>query len=363
MSKREAILWSAGGVVCWVLVGYAAVLATRPTRPWRRDPEAMPRVSLVVPAYHEREALARKLDALERVDYPRERLEVLVAVDVDRALVDVAKNARPDARVLFSGRRAGKAVALNRAVAEATGDVVVLTDANNILDRDSLRAAAQHFADPEVWGVAGRRGERGSAYDRYEDLLRRLESRSGSVAAASGEFFAVRRTRIPSFAENVVNDDLWLLCQLVQAGGRVVYEPAARSLEPPLPAAAEVARRSRIGAGRLMLLGELRRLPIGFGWRLLSHKHGRLALPFLLIVVLASSASLARRRRLYRALTGVQVAAYAPGLLALAGHRPGGPMGHAAQASGQFLLGNYAVAIGVVRALRGRQGVRWDVVR
>jgi hypothetical protein len=359
---RETILWSAGAAACWVLVGYPAVLATRPKRPWNPDPRSLPRVSLVIPAYREREALARKLNALEHIDYPRDRLEVVVAVDGDPGLVEVARTARPDARILFSARRSGKAVALNRAIAAATGDVVVLTDANNLLDEASLRAAAQHFADAEVWGVAGRRGERGSSYDGYEDLIRRLESRSGSVAAASGEFFAVRRTRIPSFGDHVVNDDLWLLCQLARGGGRVVYEPAARSTEPPLPAAAEVARRSRIGAGRVMLLSELRQLPIGFAWRLVSHKHGRLALPFLLLIVLGTSASLATRWP-YRALAGSQAGMYLLGIAALAGRRPPGPRGRIGQASGQFMLGNYAVAVGVVRALRGRQGTRWESVR
>jgi cellulose synthase/poly-beta-1,6-N-acetylglucosamine synthase-like glycosyltransferase len=362
MSRREAILWGCAGAAGWVLAGYPAVLAALPRRPWRRDAAAIPRLSLVVPAYREREALARKLAALEAVDYPRERLEVLVAVDADPALVAVASDAWPDARVLFAAQRKGKAAALNRAVAAATGDVVVLTDANNVLDAASLRAAAQHFADPGVWGVAGRRGERGSAYDAYEELLRRLETRSGSVAAASGELFAVRRERIPAFPEEVVNDDLWLLCRLVQGGGRVIFEPAASSVEPPLPAAAEVARRSRIGAGRLMLLRELRCLPVGFGWRLLSHKHGRLALPFLLVLILTLSLSLAGRPG-YRALAGVQVAGYALGLPALAGRTPAGPLGRACRASGQFLLGNYAVAIGVVRALRGRQSARWEPVR
>jgi poly-beta-1,6-N-acetyl-D-glucosamine synthase len=362
MRGREAILWSTGAAASWVLVGYPAALAMRPRRPWTRDPGARPRMSVVVPAYREREALARKLQALTRVDYPPERLEILVAADADPGLIDVAREAAPGARVLFGAQRAGKAAALNRALAAATGEVVILTDANNILDATSLRAAAQHFADPDVWGVAGRRGEDGSGYDVYEDLLRRLETRSGSVAAASGEFFAVRRMRLPAFPDDVINDDLWLLCQLTGAGGRVVYEPAARSIEPPLRAAAELARRSRIGAGRLMLLHEIRRLPMGFTWRLLSHKHARLALPFLLPVILASSASLASRRP-YRVLAAVQVGAYGLGVVAMTGHPPPGVIGRASRLSGQFLLGNYAVAVGVVRALRGRQGVRWEAVR
>ena len=121
-----------------------------------------------------------------------------------------------------------------------------MTDANNLLAPASVRAAVRHFADPEVLG--GRPGgaaRHGSAYDRYEDLLRRLETRSGSVAAMSGEFMAVRRERLPPFPEGVVNDDFWLLCQLVRGGGRVVYEPRRLvRASRPSRSRGEVARRS-----------------------------------------------------------------------------------------------------------------------
>src|SRR3712207_8856981 len=99
----------------------------------------------------------------------------------------------------------------------------------------------------------------------------------------SGEFMAVRRDLLPPFPKGIVNDDLWLLCQLVRGGGRVVYEPEAASEEGGLGAAAELERRSRIGAGRAMLVRELHGLPTGFAVRLVSHKFGRLALPFLQI--------------------------------------------------------------------------------
>lgn len=346
----------------WVLAGYPLALSLLPRRPWRSDGSAEPRFSIVVPAFREREALAAKLMALAELDYPAERVQVLVAVDEDEVTAQAARDALPSAEVLFSPRRGGKAAALNRALASADGDVVLLTDANNVLDAGSLRAAARHFADPAIWAVAGARREAGSAYDRYEDLLRRLETRSGDVAAMSGEFMCVRRERLPVFPEGVVNDDLWLLCALVREGGRVVYEPLAGSHEPGLEARAELERRSRMGAGRLMLLSELSGLPPGFAWRLLSHKHGRLALPFLLAGALASSLGLARRRP-FAALAAAQLAVYGTGALAIAGAAPPGPAGRGARAAGQFLLGNWAVAAGVVRALRGRQSARWEAVR
>jgi hypothetical protein len=286
---------------------------------------------------------------------------VLVAIDGDEELARLAAAAYPRAHVLFSPERGGKASGLNRAIERATGDVVVMTDANNPLDRGALRAALRHFADPSIWAVAGRRGESGSAYDRYEDAIRRLESRSGSVAAMSGEFMAARRERLAPFPEDVVNDDFWLLCRLVRDGGRVVYEPDAASEEPAPSAKGEVARRTRMGAGRIAAAGELRGLPVGFAARVVSHKLGRLALPFLLLGALVSSLALARRPG-HRMLALAQVAAYGAGGLAAAGISPPGPAGRLTRALGQFTLGNAAVGLGVLRSLRGRQSVVWEPV-
>lgn len=363
MSVRAACFWGSAAGAAWTLAGYPLFLMLLPARPWRRG-DATPRVTVIVPAFREREALRRKLEALREIDYPRERLEVIVAIDEDEGLVEVTRAASSDAVVSFSPDRGGKVGGLNRALVQATGSVVLMTDANNVLERGSIRAAVAHFADESVWAVAGRRGEVASAYDRYEDLIRRLEARSGCVAAMSGEFMAVRRERLPdAFPDDVVNDDFWLLCRIVRAGGRVVYEPAAASTEEALDSAAdELARRSRIGAGRAMLVSELAGLPPGFALRVGSHKLARLALPFLLIGALASSASLARSRP-YRLLALLQASIYALGGASAAGFEPPGPAGRLARAARQFVVGNAAIAVGVVRAARGRQSTKWQAVR
>lgn len=361
MSVRAVTFWASAAGTGWIVGGYPATLAVLPRRRWRRA-ATEPTVTLIVPAYRERDALRVKLSALQALDYPPERLQVIVCVDEDRELVEIAKGAFPGAEVLFEERRAGKAAAVNRALERARGDIVVLTDANNVLAPASLRASTSHFADARVWAVAGRRGEAGSAYDRYEDLLRRLETRSGSVAAASGEFIAVRRERLPALPDDVVNDDLWLLCQLVRAGGRVVYEPQARSQEGRIGAAAERERRARIGAGRVLLLNEIVGLPPAYVVRLLSHKFGRLALPFLLLLALASSLALADRSP-YRRLALAQSGFYLVALAAPAPESGGGPVGAAVRMARQFALGNVAIALGVARGLRGGQDVSWTPVR
>ncbi len=362
---RRALFWGSAATAGWVLVGYPAWLALLPRRGAADAREASgtePRVSIIVPAFTEHEALAVKLRALRELDFPADRLQVVVAIDEDERLAEVARDAMPEAVISFGAERAGKSAALRRALGVVDGDVVVLTDANNVLDRGSIRAAVALFADPQVLGVAGRRGEADSAYDRYEDLIRRLESRSGSVAAMSGEFMAVRREALPPFPPGVVNDDLWLLCQLVRAGGRVLYEPAAHSTEDALGASAELERRARIGAGRAMLVGELASLPRAFAFRLVSHKFGRLALPFLLAGAFAASLTLARRRP-YGAFAALQGGAYALGAAGAAGVAPAGPAGRPARILGQFLVGNVAIGMGVVRAARGRQRATREPVR
>lgn len=361
MIALEIAFWACAGGAAWVLVGYPLSLTLLPRRGRRRGEETLPTVSVIVPAYRERETLPRKLRALAELDYPADLIEIMVPVDGDRELARLAAEASPGARVLFSAERGGKVAGLNRAVAVAGGEVVVMTDANNLLEPGSLRAAVGHLSDPAIWAVAGRRGEARSAYDRYEDLIRGLESRSGSVAAMSGEFMAVRRERLPSFPTGVVNDDFWLLCRLVRDGGRVVYEPRAGSEEPPPSVRGEVARRTRMGAGRVMAAGELRGLPAGFAFRIVSHKLGRLALPFFLLGALAFSLALFGEPA-YRVLALIQAVAYGVGALAAAGVVPPGPPGRLCRGLGQFVLGNAAVAAGVLRGLRGRQGTSWEPV-
>jgi len=361
MKLRLAAFWGSASTITWILVGYPAVLALLRPQRWRRGSD-LPRLTVIVPAYRERRAIEAKLQALGEVDYPQHLIQVVVAVDEDREVADSARRACPKAEVLFSPHREGKAAAINRALGVATGDAVVLTDANNVLDPGSLRAAVRNLADPAVWAVGGRRGEVGSAYEKYEHLIRRLESRSGSVAALSGELIVVRRERLPRFPKGVINDDFWLLCQLRSNGGRVVYEPDASSREAALGPRQELSRRARIGAGRVLLVDQLWRLPTGFRVRVVSHKLGRLAVAPLLLALLGSSLALARTR-FYRAAALAQVSAYAPGVIALSGVRIPGRGSVVFRASGELVLGCAGTAVGLVRGLRGRQSATWEPVR
>src|SRR4051812_27429631 len=363
LSVRKAKIgfWVFSGAAGWILAGYPlSLLATRARRWERGDDE--PTVTVIVPTYSEFDSLPPKLASLADLDYPADRLEIVVAVDGNEELAQVARENAPGATVLVQPDRSGKPSALNLGLTAATGSLVLLTDAHNALDPGSLRAAVRHFRDPEIAAVTGRWAETGSLYDRYEDMLRRLETRSGSVAGVFGGFTLVRRSGIGHFPRDVINEDLWLLCRLVRNGGRVIYEPSASSRDSPLATVNEIERRTRIAAGRTMLLPEVRGLPPGYVWRLVSHKIGRLALPFLLLGTFLSSLVLLRRPR-YRLVAAAQIAAYGLGAAEAVGRTPAVVPVAAAQAMRQFLLGNYAAAAGVIRGLRGRQSVTWKQVR
>ena len=351
--------WISAFAAAWVLVLYPLSLLLVPRRRWRTR-AFEPRVSVLVPAYSESEPLAEKLAALAALDYPAERLQVVVISDGNPALAALARRTAPGAVVIELAARAGKPVALNAGLAAADGEIVVITDSHSQLEPDALRLATRHFADPAVHGVSGRWRERGTAYDGYEHALRLLETRSGSTAAVFGAFFAVRAGSVGELPDDVINDDLWLLCRLVRAGGRVIYEPGVVMTDEPLSAERAFERRTRIGAGRAMLGGELRGLPLGFALRLCSHKYGRLALPFLLLGAQLSALGLARSPR-YRVVAALQLALHGCGAGVAFGLLPA--QRAPARAAGAFTLGNVATARGVWRALRGVQDVRWTAVR
>ena len=347
----------------WILFGYPFVLALCPRREWRTDSEFRPHVTVIVPAFNEREALADKLRALEEIHYERDKLEIVVVVDEDEESARLARLASPRSKVIFSANRRGKFRAVYEAIGSSSSDIVLITDANNTLDRDAILAAVRHFADESIWGVTGQRFETGSAYERYEGFLRSLESRSGSVAAASGEVFFLRRKRIPGAPdEPPLMDDFWLLCRLVESGGRVVYEPRARSSEPAIAVAAELERRSRLVAGLAEAVHELRGTPAPYSVRLVSHKFGRLLLPWFLVVSVLSSAVLARRRP-YREGLLAQLAFYSLGALSAAGVSLPGRYSIVSNGAQQFLIGNLATFRGLARGVRRRQSVIWSPVR
>jgi poly-beta-1,6-N-acetyl-D-glucosamine synthase len=310
-----AVFAGAAGLVFYTFLGYPGIIAllarVRP-RPVRGDPRFEPSVSLIIAAYNEQDVIEDRLQNAARLDYPAERLEVIVVADGSND--ETAERARrfPDVKVLHRPEREGKLAAMNRAAAAASGEILVFSDANNRYSRDALRELIRPFADPTVGVVTGRKaiddGEGRSLdraeglYWRYESKLKEWESAIGSVTAVAGEILAFRRAAFHSPRTGTMNEDFVQAMLAATHGWRVVYAPRALSLERASATVAfEATRRSRLVTGRWQALawllpGLLLRRPV-LAWQVVSHKGLRPLVPWALATAAVSNSALAGRSR------------------------------------------------------------------
>lgn len=220
----------------FLVIALARLCRANDDPPAQPDEEA-PTVSLVIAAYNEEAVIERKLDNSLGLDYPRERLEVIVVSDGsdDRTHAIATGYADRGVIALHSSPRRGKSAAVNRGVEAATGDIVLFSDAG------AVRTLVRHFVDPEIGGACGRKcirpaearesSQGDSIYWRYETVIKAAESTLGVMTAADGEIFAIRRTLFEPIPTEVINDDAEITFGLVRQGFRIVYEPGAVSTE------------------------------------------------------------------------------------------------------------------------------------
>lgn len=257
-----------------------------------------PTITFIVPAYNEQDVIVAKIRNILSLDYPAEKLSVLVGSDqsTDRTNELVAAIDDPRVRLWVALKREGKSQILNNLVPLATSEIVVLTDANTFHTKDSLSVLVRHFADPSVGGVAGdirhqinTSDAEEVVYRNFESYLKNLESRLHSTISAFGGFYAVRRSLFRPIPANAYsNDDVLIPMSIIRQGFRMLFDPAAISTEDATGnIGQEFSRRIRIGAGNFQaffwLLDFL--LPSkGWPWFCyLSHKVTRWFTPFFLI--------------------------------------------------------------------------------
>lgn len=334
---------------------------------------AAPQVSLIIAAHNEEAVIENKLLNSLALDYPDGKWEILVASDgsTDRTNEIVAAHARHGVKLLDYADRPGKIEALNRAIAAASGEIIVLSDANVMYRPDAIRCLVKPFSDPKVGAVCGEvrlvgalenvRSE--GAYWRYEVTLKRLESQLDSVLGANGAIYALRKEIYEPPPRHIVADDLVIPLRIRERGYRVVYEPSAVALEEMAPnLGKEFGRKMRIGAAAFQaipatwgLLHPRHGLVAFFYW---SHKILRWLVPFCLIAALVSSLLLVREP-LYLGLVLAQAVLY---LSAGLGHWL-----HKRQRRLRWLAipyyfsyMNLALLVGFFRFLSGRQKAAWE---
>jgi len=309
----KLLFWISAGFAVYVYVGYPillwglqAVLRSAP-----RPQPVEPSVSLLVAAYNEAAVIADKIRNSLALDYPAEKLEVVIASDGSKDTTAEIVNSFTGSesggrvRLLNYEKNRGKMAVLNDAVRELRGDIVAFSDASSMLAADSVRILVQSFSDPHVGAASGvyrllkkdqaHLGSQEDLYWKYETFLKVQEARLGAFTGAHGSLYAIRRALYPFPTVNTINDDFTIPMRILERGYRVAYVPAAVAYEE----AHEMegfSRRVRITAGNIEQMREFKSLiwpPRPFVlFCLLSHKTGRLLVPLFMVIALVANITL-----------------------------------------------------------------------
>jgi cellulose synthase/poly-beta-1,6-N-acetylglucosamine synthase-like glycosyltransferase len=327
----EIVFWAAAGLIVYAHLGYPLLLGGLVALFGRRnEPPApaggLPSVSLIIPAHDEEAVIERKVANAKALDYPSDRVEVVVASDgsADRT-VELARSAGAD--LVLELPRGGKVAALNRAVRDATGDILAFSDANSYWRPDALRRLVARFGDAEVGYACGQvrfaggeGGNQEALYWRYEMAVRSLETRLAGITAGNGGIYAVRREAYIELDPSR-GQDIGFPFELTKRGWRAVYEPEAIAEEKMAPTVeGEFRRKRRMMSGLWDVMLKWGMLdPRGYGplyaLEIYSHRLLRYLTPWLHLVALAANAALLSSGAVYIVTFALQLALLAGALL------------------------------------------------
>jgi len=318
MIAVEVLFWVSLAGLAWTHVGYplaaAALARLAPRR--RSTSDATPSVAVIVAAHNEETSIAGRVENLLALDYPRDKLQVVVTSDESTDRTEELA-AAVGARVVRNAR-GGKVAAQDRAVRETESEIVAFSDANAMWAPDALRKLVRSFADSRVGYVCGRLeleptngANKEGLYWRYELALREAESRLGSVTGGNGAIYALRRADYPE-VDPRFGHDLALPYLMVQRGRRAVYEPEALAFERPTPTnETEYRRKVRMfeHCWLILLRGKmLRRLGPLYALEIVSHRVLRYGSGLLHLVLLGTSIALVTHGAFYDAVLAAQLA-------------------------------------------------------
>lgn len=387
------LFWGFIALIAYTYAGYPLLVALfarlRPHPAFKKAD--LPKITVLISAFNEEAVIAKKLENTLALDYPRDRLQILVTADGsdDQTVNIVKKYTKHGIELTYDPPRRGKMAAINRAMPLATGDIIVFSDANNAYSPNSLLELAAPFSDPTIGAVSGYKsivsgdsslGESEGLYWKYESFIKEQEARLGCCTGVCGEMLAIRRELFESPPDQIINDDFYMAMRLIKRGHRVAYAKEAKSSERiSLSARDEILRRARIVSGRYQAMSIAHHLlpwqkPL-LVWQIVSHKFFRPLVPIAMIGALITSFLGAWRpswvptRALFKfkrpfamTLLLLQVIFYS---LAWVGQnvKKKGVVGILLYLPTFMVNSNTAALIGLYRFLTGKQSTLWDRVQ
>ena len=377
MIAAKIVFWVSLAVCVYIYFGYPALLwiASRiRSRPVKEE-EIAPAVTFIIPAYNEERTIRRKIENTLSLDYPADRIEALVVSNGSTDGTNAIVSAWSDPRVrLIALPAPGKMAALNEGARAAKGEILVFSDADFYLDAHSLREMVRKFADPQVGGVCGARkaaprppgestGEGEGMYHRWDKWQKVRESRIGSVFAADGLLYAIRRELYVPVSLAAQADDIAISTRVPLQGYRLLFEPRATAWEEAtIDAREEFRRKIRVTNHSVRALFAIGTPLVTSGFysvELLSHKLVRHFIPFFLIPLLISNAFIAGEGLFYTLVMAGQLLVYALALIGAAlREHPAGRL-RILTIPYYFCFVNAAAFLGILSIFRGRKLDAW----
>lgn len=381
----ETLFWSALALVLYTYAGYPLLvwLLSRLQSRWATNQlleqgkvsnsNSLPVVSIVIAAYREESVILDRLNNLAKLDYPSDKLEILIGCDGNLDLTGELVTSYNDERIRliqFEQRR-GKASVLNDCVPQAKGQIIVFSDANTQMDPQCIKQLAKHFQNETVGCVCGQLILEDQAtgknvdglYWRYENFLKHCETKLGAVLGVNGALYALRKKLYTAIPSETINDDFLIGMRVHLAGRQIIYDASAFATEETAPSVqAEFQRRTRIGTGAFQSLKQLKGLlnpKYGYvAFAFWSHKLLRWLCPVFMTIALLANLCLLNNP-IYQMTLIAQALFYTS---ALAGMHfvNGGRYLKLCRVPGMFVQMNLALAIGLYRHFFTLQNGTWE---
>ncbi|QGJ69197.1 Glycosyltransferase, catalytic subunit of cellulose synthase and poly-beta-1,6-N-acetylglucosamine synthase [Planctomycetales bacterium 10988] len=372
----EVWFWLLVGVAGYTYLGYGLLLWFlgiwwKPAH--RKAPESLPAITLIIPAHNEQSVLEEKLRNTLQLDYPKEKLQVIVASDGSQdATADIARSFQKHGiELLDFAKRRGKASVLNDAVDYAKNDILCLCDANVMFAPNALEELVTPLSNPKIGAVTGRVylrseesnfGEGESCYYSLECRIQEVEGTVGSLMGVDGGMYAIQKALFDKLPADTLLDDFSISMQVIREGKKIVYVPSAYAEECGTPTALqEYRRRVRVAAGAVQVLcrGYFPRWsqPL-YWWQFISHKLLRWTAPMMLLSILVLNTILLSRGLVYQGTFFLQLLFYGvAGLgtlsLRVRATRFGGVVFY-------FVMSHVAIMVGLIRGWMNHQSVTWQ---
>jgi biofilm PGA synthesis N-glycosyltransferase PgaC len=343
-----------------------------------------PTVSVIIAAYNEEKVIADKIRNLNQLEYPSDKIEFLIGSDgsSDRTVAIAKSFSQIKNLKVLDLPRGGKVNALNALLEKATGEILVFSDANTMYDFKAILNLVKYFTDNRIGCVSGQLrykfdisaglgAKSESAYWKYENWVKVIESRVGRLSGANGAIYAIRKGLITEVRKGIINDDFYIATYVLQSGYDVILNPDAIAFEEPNDEfESQFKRHIRDGAGHYQAIAVFWKLlfPRKGSFVHISHRVIRWLVPFFLIIAFISNAMMIGQSAIIDALLIVQILGYlAMGIYYLmlkkGTTQKKGVIGKLFNILFYFFSVNLALLLGFIRLVKKQQKATWETQR